>query len=117
MNAPILVRDLMRESVQRSYITRLDFLDQSANLVKARLYILLETFVQVYRNDRYHTTNLVLIHNGQRVYARDELNGVWHRHPADDPERHDASPEGQRPATLSSFLDEVEMILVEMNLP
>lgn len=30
---------------------------------------------------------------------------------------HDASAEGRRPVTLTEFLDEVELILAERNLP
>jgi hypothetical protein len=75
MNVAVLARDLPHEADRRNYITRLEILDQSANLLKARLYLSLETFIQVYRNDRFDSTNLVLIHNGQRIYARDQLDG------------------------------------------
>jgi len=117
MNVSSLVQDLIREARQRSYIMRLDFLDHTISMCKARLYFSLETFVQVYRNDRFNTSNFVLIHNGERIFGRDELDGLWHRHPLGDPERHDSTPEGRQPATLSNFLDEVEEILAEMDLP
>jgi len=73
MTVPDLLLSLRRETETRSYIRRLEILDQSASLLKARLYIAADLFVQVYRNDRFDTTNLVLLHNGQRVYARDQL--------------------------------------------
>ena len=117
MNVAVLARDLPHEADRRHYITRLEILDQSANLLKARLYLSFETFIQVYRNDRFDSTNLVLIHNGQRIYARDQLDGRWHRHPVNDPAMHDSSPEGQRSLSLTAFLDEVEEILVSMDLP
>jgi len=116
MNVITLANDLLEEAHRRRYISRLEFLEQSTSMLKARLYVSLETFVQVYRNDRFKTTNFVLVHNAQRIYARDELDGVWHRHAADEPEKHDLSAEGQHSATLSMFLDEIEVILGEMNL-
>jgi hypothetical protein len=117
MNAPDLLVALRKEASERAYIDRLEVLDQTASLVKARLYISPALFVQVYRNDSFDTTNLVLIHNGQRVYARDQLGGVWHRHAVTDPSLHNGSVEGRREANLAGFLDEVESVLATMELP
>ena len=80
MNAKDLPANLGKELKRRKYFVRMETLDQTASLVKIRLYITSALFVQVYRNDRYQTTNLVLIHNNQRLYARDELDSHWHRH-------------------------------------
>lgn len=112
-----LLITLRQEAEHRAYIRRLDLLEQTASLLKARLYIAPELFIQVYRNDRFDTTNLVLIHNGQRLYARDQLGGNWHRHNQTAPDRHDTSPAGQQPVTLTKFLDEVEMVLAAVGLP
>ena len=116
MNVSDIAIAIRYESGRRKYIARSDILNQSSSLIKARLFIAPETFVQVYRNDFFNTTNLALIHNGQRIYARDELDGKWHRHPVHDPQIHDKSSEGQRPVTLSVFLDEIENILSEADL-
>ncbi len=117
MTVADLVKALRQEAASRAYISYLTVLDQSANLLKARLYILPELFVQVYRNDSFNTTNLVLIHNGQRLYARDQIGDVWHRHTATAPQQHDHSAEGRRPVSLSEFLDEVESVLTRAGLP
>ncbi|MFZ5818794.1 MAG: hypothetical protein ACOYYJ_02745 [Chloroflexota bacterium] len=117
MNAADLPATLGEELKRRRYFMRMDVLDQTASLVKVRLYITLDLFVQMYRNDRYQTTNLVLIHNNQRLYARDELDDHWHRHTHLVPEEHDTSEEGQRPVEIGEFLDEVEKVLAEMDLP
>ena len=77
MNVAQLLSVLHREARGRAYVRRLDVLDQSPTLLKARLYVSPGLFVQVYRNDRFNMTSLVLIHNGQRIYARDQLDGVW----------------------------------------
>lgn len=117
MNAPDLLRSLHREFQRHAYFTRLEVLDQSPSLIKARLYIAPALFVQIYRNDSFDTTNFVLIHNGERLYARDRLGGQWHRHTAAAPLQHDTTPDGRQPATLTEFLDEVEAVLAALGLP
>lgn len=117
MNAADLLQGLQQESQKRAYFTRVEVLDQSASLVKARLHITPGLFVQVYRNDSFDTTNLVLIHNNQRLYARDQLGGQWHRHTAAAPLQHDVTAAGRQPVTLVEFLDEVEALLAALGLP
>jgi hypothetical protein len=117
MNVQALLLDLQKESKRRKYFTRVEILEQTLSLIKARLYISADLFAQVYRNDRFKTTNLVLIHNGNRLFARDEVDGRWHRHIHTAPEKHDFSDEGQRAVELSEFLDEVEKVLAELRLP
>lgn len=117
MNVPQLLSALRREVKDRAYIGRLELLDQSHSLLKTRLYLSSDLSVQVYRNDRFDTTNLVLIHSGQRIYARDQLGGVWHRHTAAAPHEHDTSDKGRRAVNLTEFLDEVEDVLAALGLP
>ena len=93
MNVSQLSPALHQELRARSYFIRLDILDQSRAMLKVRLYIASDLFVQVYRNDRFDTTNLVLIHSGRRIYGRDQLAGQWHRHTVTAPQVHDCSPE------------------------
>lgn len=117
MNVADLLAALHSERRARAYFSRLEVLDQTATLLKARLYISPDLFLQIYRNDHFDTTNLVLIHNGQRVYARDQLAGVWHRHTVTEPDLHDTSAEGQRSVPLFEFLNEVESVLASLGLP
>jgi hypothetical protein len=85
---PQLLAALHQAAQTRAYITRLDLLTVGRAILKARLYLKPDLFVQIYRNDKFQTTNFVLIHAGQRIYARDELAGAWHRHPAHDTDLH-----------------------------
>lgn len=117
MNVDELSSSLALEVKRRAYIRRLDILEQTASLLKSRLHITPHLFVQVYRNDRFDTTNFVLVHNGQRLYGRDQLGGVWHRHPADAPQSHDRTADGARPVDLREFLNEVEDLLAVLGLP
>jgi hypothetical protein len=117
MKVPDIANGLQRELKRRKYFIHLEILEQTLSLIKARLYISSDLFVQVYRNDRFQTTNFALIHNGSRLFARDEVDGRWHRHIHTAPEEHDFSLEGQRAIELQEFLDEVEKILADLNLP
>lgn len=117
MNVNEWLHALHQETGARIYIGWFEILDQSASLIKARLYISPNLFVQIYRNDRFDTTNMVLIYNDKRIYARDQLNGIWHRHPMHAPDMHDSSSAGRQATSLAQFLDEVEMVLAAMNLP
>ena len=107
MNVERLFDALGREAQSRAYILRLDILDHSRNMLKARLVISPDLFVQVYHNDLYDTTNLVVLYGGRRLYARDQLGGRWHRHTAEAPDVHDTSAEGSRSVELAEFLDEL----------
>jgi hypothetical protein len=72
MNVPALFTALHLAVQQRAYLTQLVILDQSRSVLKARLYLSPGLFVQVYRNDRFDATNLVLVYGGRRLYARDQ---------------------------------------------
>jgi len=117
MNVAQILRVLYDEISSRAYIRQLEVLDHTATVIKARLLIAPNLFIQVYRNDHFDTTNLVLIHNQQRIYARDKVGGKWHRHTNLAPYLHDFSAEGQRAVDLSEFLNEIETIMASMNLP
>lgn len=117
MNVAQLLFDLRHETDKRAYIRRLEIVDHTLMMLKARLLVSPDLFIQVYRNDRFDTINLTLIHNKQRIYGRDHLGGVWHRHTVDAPHLHDTGSEGRQSVSLSEFLDEVEIILAEKNLP
>ena len=71
MNVASLFEALQRETKRRPYLLRLEMLEQTPRLLKVRLHISPEVFIQVYRNDQYDTTNLALIHYGHRIYGRD----------------------------------------------
>ncbi|MCP4428733.1 MAG: hypothetical protein GY803_29970 [Chloroflexi bacterium] len=117
MNVADFLVVLRQERDNRAYIRRLEIRDHTSLMLKARLIISSDLFIQIYRNDQFDTANLVLLHNKQRIYGRDYLGGVWHRHPVDTPHAHDTSAEGRRPIALAEFLDEVELILAKKGLP
>lgn len=117
MNVEIWLSSIQQAAERKPYILRYAILDWSQSILKVRLYVTQDLFVQVYRNDQFDSTSLTLIHNKQRLYARDQIEGQWHRHPLASPEQHDKSKEGQRNVTLDEFLDEIEGILAGLGLP
>ena len=106
------------ESAARRYafIRRVVKVDETYYSVKYRLHVAPDLFVQLYFNERSGTVGLVLVHHRQRIYGRDCEAGRWHRHPVDDPDMHDTSPEGARTVKVEEFLAEVQDILVKANL-
>jgi hypothetical protein len=63
---------LRQEAEKRVYFCRFDVVE-TFSLVKARLYISPNLFVQIYRNDQFNTTNFVL--KSGTDFTRDQLNG------------------------------------------
>ena len=117
MSVDRLLPTLFREPETRAYIIRLNILDQSRTMLKVCRHRHQRLFVQIYRNDRFDTTSFVLIHAGRRIYGRDQLRGIWHRHTVLRPDLHDTSSEGTHAVEISEFLDETESVLASLGLP
>lgn len=97
-------------------ISKLIIMERGYQVCKFRLQINEDLIVQVYRNDKYDTTNFALILGRIRLYGRDKINGKWHRHAIEKPSSHDLSPEGAREVSLTEFWDEVEAIIQNLGL-
>lgn len=116
MNAGTVEMDVRRTVAQWVFVQRVETIDKTDFTVKMRLHIDVECFVQVYANTHKELTSYTLVLNRARIFGRDSEGGQWHRHPADAPDQHDFSPEGQRPVTLFEFLAEIQQILQEKGL-
>lgn len=97
-------------------ITSTELIDETNYAVKYHLIIDQLTFVQVYHNVDTDTISYVLVRSLSRIYGRDCFDGIWHKHPFEDPHTHDFSIDGQKHCTIQDFLEEVEEILTEENL-
>lgn len=93
------------------FIQDAETVDKTEHTIKLRLYVTAECFVQVYINTQKQISSYTLVFNRMRIFGRDCDGGVWHRHPADAPDQHDFSVEGQRPVTLDEFLKETQQVL------
>jgi hypothetical protein len=115
ISVPSILTDLSTP-LPYPYYRPVVFMVRTAHVLKARLYISSDVFVQIYRNDAHNSTSFVLISAGQRIYARDQVRGIWHRHPRHDPHFHNHSSAGVTPVTLAEFLLEADEILKSMGI-
>lgn len=100
-----------RSTAEWAFVQLVETVDKTDHAIKLRLHIESECFVQVYANVQKELYSYNLVLNRSRIYGRDCEGGIWHRHPYDDPERHDRSPDGRKVVTLAQFLAEVQEIL------
>jgi hypothetical protein len=106
------IRHILKEQI----IQEAKILDSHINILKVRLYFTEDLFIQIYRNDKNNNTSFTLISEGSRLYARDEIEGYWHKHPFKDPNCHDTSINGTKEVTLTEFYHEVLEILIKENI-
>lgn len=116
MNAASRLTSLLQGTLPYHYYVRRVVLVHAPTLLKARLYVSPQVFVQVYRNDDYDSTSFVVVAHGNRLYGRDQLRGKWHRHPHDNPDTHDTGTEGAYSVDLLQFLAEADAVLKKAGL-
>ena len=77
-------------------------------ILRYKLIITEETFIQIYFNEETGTTAFALVSHGKRIFGidYDTIRG-WHKHPPKDPDKHIT----HRQTRLSEFLDEALKII------
>ena len=95
---------------------RMDILDMTISVLKARLVIDADIYIQIYENVRRPKASYTLIVGNNRFYGEDMREGFWHEHPIDNPEIHDDSEEASRSITIFEFVQEVKGILIQKEL-
>jgi len=113
------IENILDELIQISgdpLFQRIDILDMTTSLLKARLIIDTDIYIQIYENVRKPKASYTLIIGNNRFYGRDMREGFCHRHPIDNPEIHDDSEEASRSITISEFVQEVKGILIQKEL-
>lgn len=72
-------------------------------ILKYKLVVAGETFIQIYFNEETGTTAFTLVSHGKRIFGidYDAMRG-WHKHPLENPSKHIT----HRQTCLSEFLDE-----------
>jgi hypothetical protein len=111
-----LEKDIERIVSKFFFIQSVQTLLKTIHTIKMRLYVTEECFIQTYYNIQKNRTNYVVILGGKRIYGRDCYKGVWHRHPEENPEGHDFSPEGSIKVELEEFLFETQEILLRKEI-
>jgi hypothetical protein len=93
---------------QFSFISSVETILKTLNVLKVKLTITPTCFVQIYQNTKKGVVNYTLVSGNQRLFGRDCDGGQWHCHPLDNPEEHDFSEEGTKAISLEDFLYEAE---------
>ena len=112
------IKDFIKEveTVAKLYSLRAEILARTKNAVKVKVPITENIYIQFYYNQETGTKNYVLIGWNRRLFGRDCISSVWHKHPFENPEDHDFSEDGKREISISDFFEEVFKLLKENNL-
>lgn len=115
------IKDLKQEAFNAltsfPFIRKIEIVDEDRDVIKVRLIIRANFFLQAFLNMNTGTTNFVAILNGKRIFGRDTSNiKGWHKHPFDDPDAHDFSGDASKSVTLTEFLYEFQKIAFEKGL-
>jgi hypothetical protein len=81
--------------------TRVYVVQRTLVAIKLRVEISKLRFIDVFYNADNGRTDLSVVEGDQRIFGYDNLGG-WHKHPANQPERHDPCEEPK----LEDFLRE-----------
>jgi len=90
-------RSTLVEKIEERVVDQ-DVLDARVHLTKVK------TFISVFYNLDTDKTSFALISNESRIYGVDNAKRGWHRHPFENPEKHEACD----PVSFAQFLSEVE---------
>ena len=114
------IDDLLTEAQEAQeqiwFIRALNVAERTNATVTVRLSLTPDLFVQVFLSERSGRFSLALIGPTGRLYGRDREHGAWHRHPFEQPDHHEPTPEGISPRPIHQFLAEIEQILLDNDL-
>lgn len=106
-----------REALKKfPFLRRMEILDEHQEAIRLRLHIREDLFIQGYFNVSTGTTNFVAVMSQRRIFGRDCTKDTWHKHPFEDPDHHDSSPEGMKAVGLTEFIEELHQILTQEDL-
>jgi len=109
--------DEAREAYSRFWFVQ-SFIEveRTASTITLHLVIGPELYVQAYLSELSGRLSLALVDPSGRLYGRNRERGAWHRHPFDNPDSHEPTPEELSPRPLLQFMAEVEEIVLENEL-
>jgi len=106
-----------QEALERVwFVQSLEETERTDPTLSLRLHIRPNLFVQAFWGKLTGSLYLALIEGGRRIFGIDRDAGEWHLHPYDDPDKHEALPEGLEPKPLLKFLARVEDLLLQYEL-
>ena len=98
------------------FVQSLTVVEQTNETVTMHLRLASALFVQVFFSERSGRFSLALVSPVGRIYGRDREHGMWHRHPFEQTDEHEPTPQGLSSRPIRQFLAEVEQILLENEL-
>ena len=73
--------------------------EQRYNFIRIRIRVNPTTFIELYHNAQNERGSYALIFGRRRIFGYDGVK-EWHRHPLDDPERHEPCRKPRLPGVL-----------------
>ena len=93
-------------NISRDKNLTFEMFEKTQSILKARLRIEQDVFIQIYVNAKKNKISYTLIVNNQRTFSKDCIYGKWHMHPFQSPHFHDTSETGSHPISLTDFVVE-----------
>jgi hypothetical protein len=103
------IEDILKkiyENISNYRILHLRVIEKSKSILKLKIFITEEIFIQFYVNIKRDKKNLVLIFNDKRIYGKDFVNDRWHIHPFENPDDHIAYDTEENQNIYSKFIYE-----------
>lgn len=94
-------------------ITELKIIEKTKSILKVRLFVSEDIFIQIYVNLKRPKISYALIINDSRIFGKDYLFEEWHLHPFESPGKHDVSEKAKQPVAIEDFVEEALFILSE----
>ena len=98
------------------FVQSLIEVERTGSTITVHFIIGPELYVQAYLSELSGRLSLALVDPSGRLYGRDRERGAWHKHPFDNPDWHEPTPEGMSSRPLLQFMVEVEEIALENEL-
>jgi|SRR3990167_9103018 len=94
-------------------INELKILEKTKSIIKARLYVFEDIYVQIYVNIKKPKKSFTLVLNDKRIFGKDYIFGQWHLHPFENQEYYDESEKGRESVAVKEFVEEALSIIYE----
>lgn len=99
--------------ISKLYGVDLKILEKTKSIIKTKLYIFEDIYIQIYVNIKKPKKSFALVLHDKRIFAKDYIFGQWHLHPFENPEFHDETEKGREFITIRKFVETALSIIYE----
>jgi len=107
-----IFEEIQTAADSKIFVQELQVISMGKKTLKVHLIISEELKIQIYLNTKTNNKNYVLLLGHERIYGKDRYRDGWHKHPVENPQRHEECEE----TNISDFLDEIEEILHNLEI-